>query len=63
MSKERTPEEVYDDLVTKGLYEETHFDKDEVAKVKKDGSGRLCLRESSKKDGNAKLESYFQYSL
>lgn len=35
MSKERTPEKIYDDLVTKGLYEEAHFDKDEVANVKR----------------------------
>ena len=35
MSKtERTPEEVYDDLVTKGAYEEAGFDKDEINKVK-----------------------------
>ena len=33
MRKLVTPEEVYDDLVTKGLYEEAHLDKDEVQKV------------------------------
>ena len=34
MVKEKTPEEVYDDLVTQGLYEEAHFDKDEVEKIR-----------------------------
>ena len=34
MPKERTPEEVYDDLLSKGLYEEAHYDKDEINKVK-----------------------------
>lgn len=34
MPKERTPKEVYEDLVTQGIYEEAHFDKNEVAKVK-----------------------------
>lgn|SRR3989338_2678060 len=34
MPKERTPEEVYDDLVAKGSYEEAHFDKNEINKVK-----------------------------
>ena len=34
MLKERTPEKVYDELVTEGLYEEAHLDKDEVIKVK-----------------------------
>lgn len=38
MPKERTPEDVYDDLVTQGLYEEANLDKDEIEKVK-----RLCL--------------------
>lgn len=33
MLKEMTPEKVYDELVTKGLYEEAHLDKDEVKKV------------------------------
>lgn len=35
MPKERTPEEVYDDLVTQGLYEDANLDKDEVEKVKR----------------------------
>ncbi len=35
MPKEKTPEEVYDDLITKGSYEEANLDKDEVEKVKK----------------------------
>ena len=34
MAKERTPEEVYEDLSSKGEYEEAHFDRDEVTKVK-----------------------------
>jgi len=34
MPKERTAEEVYDDLVTQGLYEEASLDKEEVEKVK-----------------------------
>ncbi|HLD05685.1 MAG TPA: hypothetical protein VJG90_08250 [Candidatus Nanoarchaeia archaeon] len=34
MPKEKTPEEVYDDLVSQGLYEEAHFDQDEIEKVK-----------------------------
>ena len=34
MLKERTPEKVYDELVTEGLYEEAHLDKDEVTKAK-----------------------------
>ena len=34
MPKEKTPQEVYDELVTKGSYEEAHLDKDEVRKVK-----------------------------
>lgn len=34
MPKEKTPQEVYDELVTKGSYEEAHLDKDEVTKVK-----------------------------
>ncbi len=34
MPKERTPEDVYADLSTKGLYEEAHIDPDEISKVK-----------------------------
>ena len=34
MPKEKTPEEVYDELVAKGLYEEAHLEKDEINKVK-----------------------------
>jgi len=34
MLKERTPEKVYDELVTKGDYEEANLDKDEVTKAK-----------------------------
>lgn len=34
MPKEKTPEEVYDELATQGLYEEAHFDRDEVEKVR-----------------------------
>src|SRR3989344_394910 len=34
MPKERTPEEVYEDLSIKGLYEEANLDKDEVTKIK-----------------------------
>ena len=33
MPKEKTPEEVYDDLETQGMYEEAHLDKDEVQKT------------------------------
>lgn len=33
MPKERSPKEVYDNLATKGLYEEANFDKDEVRKI------------------------------
>lgn len=33
MLKEIMPEKVYDELATKGLYEEAHFDRDEVEKV------------------------------
>ncbi|NQV91954.1 hypothetical protein HQ489_05770 [Candidatus Woesearchaeota archaeon] len=32
MPKELTPEQVYDNLVTKGLYGEANFDKDEIKK-------------------------------
>lgn len=35
MSKERTPEEVYDDLIAQGFYEEAGFDKDEILKIKR----------------------------
>ena len=35
MPKERTPEQVFDDLSTDGFYFEANFDKDEVKKVKK----------------------------
>ena len=35
MSKEKTPEQVYDELVTQGLYEEANLDKDEIQKVRK----------------------------
>ena len=35
MSRERKPEEIYEDLAKEGLYEEAHFDKDEVDKIKK----------------------------
>ena len=35
MPKERTAEEVYDGLVTQGLYEEANLDKDEIEKVKR----------------------------
>lgn len=35
MPKEKTPEEVYNDLVTQGLYEEANLDKDEIQKVRK----------------------------
>lgn len=30
MPKELTPEEVYDNLITLGLYEEANLDKDEI---------------------------------
>src|SRR3989338_5676963 len=33
MPKEKTPEEVYDQLITEGLYEEASLDKDEIEKV------------------------------
>ncbi len=33
MPKERSAKEVFDELATKGLYEEAHLDKDEVQKV------------------------------
>src|SRR3989344_3073719 len=32
--KEKTPEEVYEELSTNGEYEEAHLDKDEVNKIK-----------------------------
>lgn len=35
MPKERTPEEVYEDLAEQGAYEEASLDKDEVEKVKR----------------------------
>ncbi len=35
MTKDKTPEQVYDELATQGLYEEANLDKDEVEKVKK----------------------------
>ncbi len=35
MVKEKTPEQVYDELATRGLYEEANLDKGEVEKVKK----------------------------
>ncbi|MBN1377054.1 hypothetical protein JW949_01830 [Candidatus Woesearchaeota archaeon] len=35
MPKERTPEDVYSDLATRGEYEEAHFDIEEVKKIKK----------------------------
>ena len=35
MPKEKTPEQVYNDLVTQGLYEEANLDKDEIQKVRK----------------------------
>ena len=35
MPKEKTPKEVYDELMTEGLYEEANLDKDEIAKVLK----------------------------
>ena len=35
MLKERTPERVYEDLASQGLYEEANLDKDEAEKVKK----------------------------
>ncbi|PIN86197.1 hypothetical protein COV19_06275 [Candidatus Woesearchaeota archaeon CG10_big_fil_rev_8_21_14_0_10_44_13] len=35
MPKEKTPEEVYDELVTGGLYEEANLDGDEIGKVLK----------------------------
>jgi len=34
MPKERTPEEVYNDLCSQGMYEEAGFDKDELTKIK-----------------------------
>ena len=34
MPKERTPTEIYEELVTKGSYEEAHLDIDEVTKIK-----------------------------
>ena len=33
MSKERSPEQVYDEFATQGLYEEANLDKNEVKKV------------------------------
>ncbi|MCX6707067.1 MAG: hypothetical protein NT001_02915 [Candidatus Woesearchaeota archaeon] len=33
MPREKTPEEAYDELVTRGLYEEANPDKDEIGKV------------------------------
>ncbi|MBU0614658.1 MAG: hypothetical protein KJ601_01045 [Nanoarchaeota archaeon] len=35
MFKERSPEEIYDDLVEKGMYEEANIDKDEIQKIKR----------------------------
>ena len=35
MLKERTPEEVYEDLASQGMYEEANLDKDEIEKVKR----------------------------
>jgi len=35
MPKERTSEEVYEDLAAKGIYEEANLDKDEVEKIKR----------------------------
>ncbi len=35
MPKEKTPQQVYNDLVTQGLYEEANLDKDEIQKVGK----------------------------
>lgn len=40
MPKEKTPEEVYNDLVTQGLYEEANLDKDEIQKV-----GKLAMED------------------
>ena len=40
MPKERTPKEVYEDMVTQGLYEEANLDRNEVEKVKK-----LCVED------------------
>ena len=33
MPKEKTPKEVYDELMTEGLYEEANLDKDEITKI------------------------------
>jgi hypothetical protein len=35
MPKEKTPEQVYDELITQGMYEEANLDKDEIKKVLK----------------------------
>lgn len=40
MPKEKTPEQVYNDLVTQGLYEEANLDKDEIQKV-----GKLAMED------------------
>ena len=35
MVKEKTPEQVYDDLVSQGYYEEANLDKSEINKILK----------------------------
>jgi len=40
MAKERTPQEVYEDLAAQGFYEEANLDKNEIEKVKK-----LCIED------------------
>lgn len=35
MTKDKTPEQVFDEFATQGLYEEANLDKDEVEKVKR----------------------------
>ncbi|NQV08415.1 hypothetical protein HQ529_01030 [Candidatus Woesearchaeota archaeon] len=59
MPKERTPEEVYDDLITRGLYEEANLDKDEVEKIKRISIEDYEFGKSLRKSNNANWRVIF----
>ena len=59
MPKEKTPEEVYDQLITEGLYEEASLDKDEIEKVIKLASGDYEFGKSLRKLSDANWRVIF----
>lgn len=59
MPREKIPEEVYDELVTEGLYEEANLDRDEIEKVIKLAIDDYEFGKSLRKISNANWRVIF----